>query len=179
MTLGQVLEILALASLPVIVRRVGVRGLLVIGIAAWVVRYGSLVAVPTLCVALAGTLLHGVGIGCFTIGGQMYLDGEAPADRRAGAQALNSVATTGLGMLLGSLLAGELAGRLRGDDPALFLVPCLINLGLLGYFVQGFLPMTLNPGRGRVPCPSRRPVHDETRAAVARVGNTGTESSDG
>src|SRR5206468_326756 len=130
MTLGQMPEIAALAVLPWLLRRLGYRATLGLGILAYAVRFGSLLIDPPLWVALAGIPLHGVGIACFSIGGQVYLDAQAPTDRRAGVQALNVVATIGLGTLLGSLLAGEVGGPSAAGDGRVFLVPCLIDVGL-------------------------------------------------
>jgi MFS family permease len=79
-----------------------------------------------------------VGVACFIVGGQVFFDGQAPLHRRAGAQALLVVLTSGIGSLLGSLLAGEVLSHHPGDYPLVFLIPCLINLGLLVSFWGGF-----------------------------------------
>lgn len=144
MTLGQYPEIAALAAFPWMFRRLRYKGTLALGIAAYVVRYASLALDPPLWVAIAGIPLHGVGIACFNIGGQVYFDGQAPAHRRAGAQALLTVLTSGIGSLLGSLLAGELMSLLGGNYSHAFLVPCLINLGMLAVFWMGFRPHPSN-----------------------------------
>lgn len=179
MTLGQLPEIGALAVLPWLFQRFGYRGTLAIGIGAWVLRYGSLMVDPPLWVGVAGIPLHGVGIACFAIAGQVFLDSEAPADRRASAQALYVVVTSGVGSLLGSVLAGESAGWIGPDAALVFLVPCLINLGLLVYLCQGFRPSATPTGRGAVVISLRPPVCDVARKAVVRVGNLGAESGDG
>lgn len=140
MTLGQCLEIVALAALPWLLRRLGVKGTLMVGIGAWAARFGSLALDPPLWVAVAGTLLHEVGIACFTVGGQVFIDGQAPAHRRASAQALLVVMTSGVGTLLGNLMAGEIVSGSRGDYVAVFLVPAAINLALLLAFARGFRP---------------------------------------
>ncbi|HEV3164738.1 MAG TPA: MFS transporter, partial [Isosphaeraceae bacterium] len=176
MTLGQVLEIFALAALPWMLRRFSYQGTLALGIAAWALRFGSLLFDPPLWVCVAGILLHGVGIACFTVGGQVFLDSQAPVDRRASAQALNVVVTSGIGLLLGSLLAGEIVGRLSTGSALVFLVPCLINAGLLGYFVQGFRPKASTTGRERVPTSVRSSVREVAREAVVCGGNVGAES---
>lgn len=130
MTLGQVPEIFALWALPWMFRRLGDRGTLALGIAAWVVRYGTLAADPPLWLAIAGIPLHGIGIACFTVAGQMFLDSQAPPHRRAGAQGLHTVITAGAGALLGNLLAGAVVGRL-GDTAGVFVVPFAVNAILL------------------------------------------------
>jgi MFS family permease len=137
MTLGQVPEIATLAALPWLLRRCGYRGTLALGILAWTTRYALLAAGPPLWMALAGILLHGVAIACFHVAGAMYLDGQAPPHRRAGTQGLNLMVTTGVGLLLGSLLAGRVVDQAAGDDARVFWVPCLINAGLLGGWLAG------------------------------------------
>jgi len=138
MTLGQYPEIAALAAFPWMFRRLRYKGTLALGIAAYVVRYASLALDPPLWVAIAGIPLHGVGIACFNIGGQVYFDGQAPTHRRASAQALLVVLTSGIGSLLGSLLAGELLSHFPGDYPLVFRIPALIDLALLAGFWVGF-----------------------------------------
>ena len=182
MTLGQLPEIAVLAVLPGLLRRLDYRGTLLLGIAAYVVRFASLAADPPLWVALAGIPLHGVGVACFTIGGQVFLDGQAPPHRRASAQALLMVVTSGLGSLLGSLLAGEVAARAvgRSGSGAVFLVPCVVDTALLLYFWAGFRPGATAHARPAGALDAERlSTHDHVRGAVPRVGNLVTESADG
>ncbi|HEX8202853.1 MAG TPA: MFS transporter, partial [Isosphaeraceae bacterium] len=140
MTLGQVPEIATLAALPWLLGRCGYRGTLALGLLAWATRYALLAPGPPLWLALAGIPLHGVAIGCFHVAGAMYLDGQAPAHRRAVTQGLNLVVTTGVGLLAGSLLAGRVVDQAPGDDARIFWVPCLINAVLLGAWLAGFRP---------------------------------------
>lgn len=141
MSLGQVLEVAALLVLPWFLGRLGVKWTMVVGLAAWVLRFLMLAVNPPLWLAVGGGLLHGVGYGCFTVGGQVFLDGAAPRTHRASAQALFLIISTGMGSLLGSLWAGE---RTRGDasslanDGLLFFLPFLLNAGLLVYFLARF-----------------------------------------
>jgi MFS family permease len=137
MTLGQWPEIATLALLPWLVRRLGTKTMLIVGITAWLMRFLSLLARPSLAVAVGGGVLHGVGFGCLTVGGQVFLDRCAPVRQRASVQGLFVVLTLGLGSLLGNVMAGELATRTSGDD-LVFLMPCVINGLMLAYFAIGF-----------------------------------------
>jgi MFS family permease len=179
MTLGQGPEIAALAGMPWLLRRMDYKGLLSLGILAWVVRYASLVLDPPLWVALAGMPLHGVGIACFSVAGQVFIDSRAAAHRRAGAQAVHMVLTSGVGSLLGSVLAGEVLSRCRGDSGTVFLVPCMINVGLLIYFHAGFRPHSAQVEQACLPQTDRPPRTDAARGTAARVGTLVTESADG
>jgi MFS family permease len=174
MTLGQYPEIAVLAALPWIFRRLSYKGTLALGIAANAVRYASLVPNPPLWVAIVGIPLHGVGIACFNVGGQVFLDSQAPAHQRASTQALLMVCTSGIGSLLGSLLAGELSTHLPVDDPRVFLIPCLINLGLLVAFWVGFRPEL---GRATVPWPDS--AHRKASTALPPAGKPTPEAADG
>jgi MFS family permease len=179
MTLGQWPEIAALAVLPWLFRRVGPGGTLALGIGAWVVRYGSLAVNAPLWVALAGMPLQGVGVACFTVAGQVYTDSQAPADRRASAQALYTVVTSGAGSFLGSLLAGEVVGRLAGNYALVFLVPCVIDTALLVYFCAGLRPDARPEGCAGAPLAARPLSLDAARGTRPRVGNLVTEPADG
>ncbi len=167
-TLGQWPEVAALACLPWLFRRVGAKTTLLIGMGAWLLRFATLAIRPPLWLAVGGIPLHGIGIACFTVGGQLVLDDHAPGDRRAGAQSLYVVATSGLGALLGSLMAGELLARGGGDPSGVFFVPCLIHVGLIGFFILAFRPDSLATGRLAVASPPRSTPREASSAAVAR-----------
>ena len=140
MSLGQWPEVLGLAVLPILIRRWGYRATLCVGVASYVVRFGLLAVVPSLAMATVGIPLHGVGIACFSIVGQMFINSQAAADRRASTQSVNTVINGGLGSMTGSLLAGE-AIRLTPNHPGLvFLAPCLINVALLFFLIARFRP---------------------------------------
>ncbi len=141
MTLGQTLEIVALAGLPWLIRRYGIKVTLAVGISAWVGYFTILASRLPLASSLLAIPLNGLAITCFHIAGQMFLDSQAPADRRAGAQSLYIVAATGAGTLVGSLLAGEVVGWLGGDYATVFWVPCLIDVAMLLILLLTFRPI--------------------------------------
>jgi MFS family permease len=179
LTLAQWPEIVMLAILPWFFRQLGPKGTLATGIVAWAVRFTSLALDPPLWVAIAGIPLQGIGFACFTVAGQVYTDSQAPLDRRASAQALYMVVTSGIGALLGSLLAGDVLGRFAVDSALVFLVPCVIDSALIVYFCVGFAPnATTRECDGA--SNAARPVRpNAVRGTIARVGNLVTESADG
>jgi nucleoside transporter len=109
MTLGQVSEMLFLLLIPLLFVRLGVKKMLLIGMAAWVARYvlfaygnnGSLVAL-----LYGGIILHGVCFDFFFVTGQIYVDKAVPRAQRAAAQGFIHVVTYGVGQLIGSWAAG-------------------------------------------------------------------------
>ena len=179
MTLSQWPEIAALAVLPWLLRRLGDRGTLALGIAALALRFGLLAVDLPLWVAVAGMPLHGVAIGCFLVGSQVYVDSRAPVRRRASAQALLTVLSSGLGCCLGSLLAGEVMSRVGAQPGVVFLVPCVLNGTLLIYFGTGFRSNPTLVIRDTGPTDACLSAGRGGRGVVARVGILVTESADG
>ena len=109
MTLGQGSEILFMLALPFFLTRVGLKGTLLIGMAAWVARYllfswgdGD----EYLWMLLVGILLHGICYDFFFVAGQVYVDRKAPIRVRAAAQGFIALVTLGLGMFVGARVSG-------------------------------------------------------------------------
>jgi hypothetical protein len=179
MTLGQVIEIGLLAVLPWLLRRVGVKGTLILGVGAWFLRFLSLSLGLPLWLLVGGTVLHGVGIACFTVGGQVFIDSRSSAHLRGSAQALLLVCTSGLGALLGNVLAGEIADWRPAGDVLVFLIPCVIDGALLLYFLRGFRAPVSSVEWADAPNADAPSPHIVTRRSVAVVGHLVTESADG
>lgn len=165
MTLGQVLEIAALAALPVLLRRFDYRGTLMLGTGAWMLYYLNLAAHPPLWLALAGLPLNGIGIACFIVTGQMFLDSQAPPDRRASAQAVHVVVTSGLGSLVGNILAGEVTSLSGGIGPTVFVLPCVLNAFVAFGLLRAFRPGASTSSPHPVPA---RPAWATARLAPNR-----------
>ena len=109
MTLGQVSEVGVMLLMPLIFRRITVRGVLILGLACWSLRYGLLAyGNPGAGVWMfyLAILLHGFCYDFFFVTGQLYTDQEAPAHLRGTAQGFLTFLTYGVGMFIGSLLSG-------------------------------------------------------------------------
>jgi MFS family permease len=164
MSLGQWPEVVMLAGLPWLIRRFGYRFTLALGIAAYAVRFATLAFNPPLWLATAGIPLHGIGVACFSIGGQVFVDQHASVDRKASAQSINTVVTGGLGTLLGCLLAGEVVAAFPDRFGMVFFVPCAINTALLLVLIWKFRPESpAHPASSSSPTKANRPA----RAVVA------------
>jgi MFS family permease len=95
--------------MPLIYRRVTLKAILLIGLAAWSVRYGLLAlgnAGSGIWMFYVAILVHGVCFDFFFMTGQLYTDQEAPANLRGTAQGLLAFLTYGVGMFIGSVLSG-------------------------------------------------------------------------
>jgi len=110
-TLGQMSEVLFMLLIPLFLRTVGMKGTLLLGMGAWVCRYllfafGN--AGPLAFMLILGIALHGACYDFFFVCGQIYTDSKAGEHHKAAAQGLITLATYGLGMLVGFWAAGRI-----------------------------------------------------------------------
>jgi MFS transporter, PPP family, 3-phenylpropionic acid transporter len=113
-----------------IARRIGVRGLLVLGIGGSAVRWAIYAMVPSAQWAIPFQLLHGLTFAATTTATILAVDGIFPPELRSTGQGLLSIVMWGLGGVVGSLGVGALAGPLgyRG----LFAVSAVGSAATLG-----------------------------------------------
>ncbi len=109
MTGGQFSELGCMLLIPWFFRRLGVKGMLLAGMGAWVLRYvlfafGGLG--ERMWMLWLGIFLHGICYDFFFVTGQIYIDRKAPASLRAAAQGLITFITYGVGMFVGSWASG-------------------------------------------------------------------------
>ena len=114
MTGGQFSELGCMLLIPWFFRRLGVKGMLMAGMGAWVTRY-LLFAYggvgDRMWMLWLGILLHGICYDFFFVTGQIYIDRKASAGLRAAAQGLITFITYGVGMFVGSWASGAVVER--------------------------------------------------------------------
>jgi nucleoside transporter len=144
-TLGQMSEIGFMLVMPFFFVRLGVKKMLLVGMAAWAARYtlfafgdnGSLV-----WMLYVGILLHGVCYDFFFVTGQIYVDKKASLQIRAAAQGFIAFVTLGVGMFIGSYLSGWVVDQYAvagGHDwTPIWLIPAGMSLVVLGLFAMFF-----------------------------------------
>ena len=113
MTMGQMSEVVFMLVIPLLLPILGFKRMLMIGMAAWVLRYilfayGD-VGSPLVIMLYTGILLHGVCFDFFFVTGQIYVDKKAPEAIRASAQGFIALVTYGAGMAIGSVFFGRVA----------------------------------------------------------------------
>jgi nucleoside transporter len=144
MLIGQVVEMVLLPFLPLVLRAIGMKWVLVIGMLSWGIRYLLFSQCQdNFWLVLLGVGLHGVCFDFFFAAGFIHVDNTAPRDIRASGQALFSFLTYGLGMWLGSIASGRLNDyyRLPGggtDWTNFWLVPSAGVLAAVAVFVLFF-----------------------------------------
>lgn len=146
MTIGQVSEVLFLLALPVFFKRFGFKNTILLAMAAWGLRYmffafgdaGSLSFM-----LLLGIGLHGICYDFFFVAGQIYTDAKAGEKYKSAAQGLISLATYGIGMLIGFWAAGLIgdnykhiaeAGDIAGFWHQVWIIPAGIAFAVMALF---------------------------------------------
>jgi nucleoside transporter len=144
MSLGQASEVIFMLLIPFAFRKFGVKWILIVGLIAWIVRfigfgYGDASSEWLLYMAI---LLHGVCYDFFFVTGQIYTDSKAGEKYRSSAQGLITIATYGIGMGIGSWIAGIVADQytVNGvkDWTSIWMVPAAIAALVLVLFVLFF-----------------------------------------
>lgn len=110
MSMGQVSEVLFMLVMPFFFARLGVKKMLLVGMAAWATRYVLFAfgnTGPMVWMFYLGILLHGICYDFFFVTGQLYVDKKAPEAIRANAQGFIGLVTYGAGMIIGNLVAGK------------------------------------------------------------------------
>ncbi len=148
MTYGQMSEIFFMLVMPFFFKRLGVKKMLLVGMAAWTVRYvlfaygngGELT-----WMLILGIVLHGICYDFFFVTGQIYVDRKAPNEIRSAAQGLIAFLTYGAGMFVGSLVSGRVLKAYTLGAPAtghqwynIWIIPAIGAAGVFLLFLVAF-----------------------------------------
>lgn len=144
-SLGQLSEVGFMLLLPFFFKKYGFKKTILFGMLAWGIRYllfaygnaGDLFFMLAL-----GIALHGICYDFFFVSGQIYTDSKAGDKIKSAAQGLITLATYGVGMLVGFWVAGQIVDKNLINDglhswkdiwifPAIFAVGVLIVFALL------------------------------------------------
>ncbi len=144
MSLGQASEVIFMLLIPLAFSRLGIKKMLIIGLVAWIVRfvgfgYGDASSEWLLYLAI---ILHGVCYDFFFVTGQIYTDSKAGEKYRSSAQGLIAIATYGIGMGIGSWIAGYVADMYTVEGiknwTSIWMVPAGIAAVVLLLFILFF-----------------------------------------
>ncbi len=149
MTIGQGSEVLFLLALPIFFTRFGFKKTILVGMLAWVIRYllfayGN--AGELSFMLLIGIALHGICYDFFFVSGQIYTDSKAGVKYKSAAQGLITLATYGVGQLIGFWVAGYVGDKykeMKATDLAGFwnhtwVVPAIIAAVVFFIFLAFF-----------------------------------------
>lgn len=146
MAIGQISEVLFMLLLPVFFTKFGFKRTILVGMAAWAVRYFLFAfgdAGELTFMLLIGIALHGICYDFFFVSGQIYTDTKAGAKYKSSAQGLITLATYGVGMLIGFWVAGKITDEyLRPDNThlwkAIWVFPAYFAIGVFVLFALLF-----------------------------------------
>ncbi len=142
MTIGQISEVLFLLLLPVFFTKYGFKKTILVGMLAWAVRYALFAygnAGSLSIMLLIGIALHGVCYDFFFVSGQIYTNSKAGEKYKSAAQGLITLATYGVGMLIGFWVAGIITDHYKTADNVfdykmIWLIPSGIALAVFLIF---------------------------------------------
>jgi len=144
-TLGQMSEVLFMLMIPVFLQRFGMKTTLLVGMLSWVARYLMFAfgnAGGGAWLLIVGIALHGVCYDFFFVSGQIFIDSKAGKDVKSAAQGLITLATYGVGMLVGFWLAGRVTDIYSinnvHDWRSIWLVPAAIAALVFTVFALSF-----------------------------------------
>lgn len=150
MILGQISEVLFLLLLPLFIKRYGIKSALIVGILAWGLRYLLFAYGDTgaqTWMLLFGIILHGICYDFFFVSGQIYTDFKAGETYKSTAQGLITLATYGVGMLIGFRFAGWLTDQYITDTGHLWkeiwVQPAIFSFVVLTLFLIFFKNETI------------------------------------
>ena len=152
MSLGQVSEVLFMLLLPIFFVRFGFKNTILVGMMAWVIRYllfayGD-VGEKTFML-ISGILLHGICYDFFFVSGQIFTDYKAGEKVKSAAQGLITLATYGVGMLIGFWIAGKVSDAFimesgKHEWETIWKFPALFALGVFLLFLFIFKNEKIN-----------------------------------
>lgn len=145
-SLGQVSEFLFMIAMPFFFVRLGVKKMLAMGMLAWALRYILFAygdAGGGYWMLIGGIVLHGVCYDFFFVTGQIYTDRLAGERFKSAAQGFITLATYGIGMLMGFYLSGNIVDHYQTsasshDWKTIWLIPGGIAVAVLIIFMLAF-----------------------------------------
>ncbi|MFC4689127.1 nucleoside permease [Dokdonia genika] len=143
-SIGQVSEVVFMLLLPFFFKKFGFKKTILVGMLAWTLRYLLFAYGNTgdlFFMIITGIVLHGICYDFFFVSGQIYTDSKAGPKIKSAAQGLITLATYGVGMLVGFYVAGKITdANIVGDGhdwnsvwvfPAIFAAAVFVIFALL------------------------------------------------
>ena len=145
MAFGQISEVVFMLLLPVFLNRFGLKWTLIAGMLAWGLRYTLFAygdAGSGVWMLFLGIVLHGICYDFFFVSGQIFTDLKAGEKIRSAAQGLITLATYGIGMLIGYKVSGIIVDSYITDGGhawrEIWMYPALFSYAVLLFFILFF-----------------------------------------
>ncbi|MHB1561209.1 MAG: MFS transporter [Isosphaeraceae bacterium] len=164
MSIGQIAEILTMAALGLVLKRLGWRTTMIIGLLGHVARFGiyAIGTESTLWLVILSNVVHGLAYAFFFATVYIFVDENFPKEVRTSAQSLFNLLILGVGPLASNFLSARLSTLFlpgAGAGPAavlgayhkIFLVPLGLGLFATALFAAFFHPQAKEPVPEEVP----------------------------
>ncbi len=146
MAIGQISEALFLLLIPVFFSRFGFKKTILVGMLAWAIRYVLFAygnGDDLSFMLITGIALHGICYDFFFVSGQIYTNSKAGEKYKSAAQGLITLATYGVGMLIGFAVAGWITDNYKNLEGGInwqmvWIIPAGIALAVFLLFALLF-----------------------------------------
>ena len=146
MAIGQISEALFLLLIPVFFSKYGFKKTILVGMLAWAIRYALFAygnGGELSFMLIIGIALHGICYDFFFVSGQIYTNSKAGDKYKSAAQGLITLATYGVGMLIGFAVAGWITDNYKTATGTInwemvWIIPAGIALAVFVLFALTF-----------------------------------------
>jgi len=119
MSISQISETLFILAIPFFLKRFGIKKVMLMSMAAWVLRFGLFGygnPADALWMIIFSNIVYGMAFDFFNISGSLYVETQTDSSIRASAQGLFMMMTNGFGAILGSWSSGVIIDKFFMDD---------------------------------------------------------------
>ncbi len=110
-SISQCAEALCILAIPYCLKRFGIKGVMLMAMFAWVLRFGFFgignTNFPGVAALILSCIVYGVAFDFFNVSGGLYVDRQTDPAQRSSAQGLFMLMTNGVGASLGTFIAGK------------------------------------------------------------------------
>ncbi|MDE7410188.1 MAG: MFS transporter [Muribaculaceae bacterium] len=120
-SLSQMSETFCILLIPFFLKRIGIKGMMLMSMFAWVGRFGFFgIGNPgdLVWLFILSMIVYGIAFDFFNVSGSLYVDQETDPSIRSSAQGLFMIMTNGLGATIGTLSAGAILENFVFSKPA-------------------------------------------------------------
>lgn len=122
-SLSQCSEALCILLIPVCLKKLGIKGVMLMAMIAWVGRFGLFglgnTSAAGVWMLMLSCIVYGVAFDFFNVSGGLYVDRRTAPELRSSAQGLFMMITNGVGASIGTFLAGTLIVNKKVFTPGL------------------------------------------------------------
>lgn len=122
-SISQCAEALCILMIPFCLKRFGIKGVMLMAMFAWVLRFGFFGIGNTsgggVTFLILSCIVYGVAFDFFNVSGGLYVDSQTDSSMRSSAQGLFMLMTNGIGASLGTFIAGTFVVNKLVNNPAI------------------------------------------------------------